>query len=158
MTGVMIREFDRLTDGEVELMLRAPLLVCILIAGADGTIDRKETREAIGFVRKQAEQQHSVLEEYFREVYPDFEDKLKILIQSYPYESTQRTPLIASEMAALGGLWVKLGADFSRHFYMMLRSLAERVASSSGGILGIRSIGTEEARLIGLPMIEAPLV
>ena len=32
----MIREFEKLTDSEIDLMLKAPVLVCILIAGADG--------------------------------------------------------------------------------------------------------------------------
>lgn len=155
MTGVMITEFEKLTDAEVELMLKAPLLACILIAGADGTIDRKEIKEAIGFARKSA-RSNSILDEYFKEVSQDFEDKLKILIQAYPYESTQRNPLIILELEGLNSLWAKLGADFSIHFYSMLKSLAAKIASSSGGVLGIRSVGAEEARLMGLPMIREP--
>jgi len=155
MTGLMIKEFEKLTDAEVELMLRAPLLACILIAGADGTIDRKEIKEAIGFARKSA-RSYSILEEYFKELSQDFEDKLKVLIQAFPYESTQRNPLIISELAGVSSLWGKLGRDFSIHFYSMLKSLATKVASSSGGLLGIKSVGAEEARLVGLPMIQEP--
>lgn len=155
MTGVMIKEFEKLADAEVELMLKAPLLACILIAGADGTIDRKEIKEAIAFARK-VSRSHSILEEYFKEVSQDFEDKLKVLIQAYPYESTQRNPLIISELAGLNSLWVKLGPDFSAHFYTMLKNLATKVAASSGGLLGIKSIGAEEARFVQLPMIQQP--
>jgi hypothetical protein len=151
----MIREFERLSDAEVELMLRAPLLACILIAGADGTIDRKEIKEAISFARKRA-RSHSILEDYFKELSQDFEDKLKVLIQAYPYEPSRRNPLIISELAGISDLWIKLGSDFSIHFYSMLKSLAAKVASSSGGVLGIRSVGAEEARLVGLPMIQEP--
>jgi hypothetical protein len=34
--------------------------------------------------------------------------------------------------------------------------LAQEVASSSGGLLGIKSIGSEEARLVKLTMIKNP--
>ncbi len=43
----MVKELEKLSGKEVELMLKAPILLCILIAGADGTIDRKEIKEAI---------------------------------------------------------------------------------------------------------------
>ena len=45
---------------------------------------------------------------YFKEVSQDFEDKLKILIQSYPYESTQRTPLLIQELGQISGVWKKI--------------------------------------------------
>ena len=48
----MIKELAKLKESEVELMLKAPVLLCILIAGADGTIDRKEIREAINVAAK----------------------------------------------------------------------------------------------------------
>ena len=91
MVGVMIKEFDNLTDNETELMLKAPVLVCILIAGADGTIDKREIKEAIAHTQRKTK---ASLAGYLKEVSQDFEDKIKILIQSYPYESTQRNPIL----------------------------------------------------------------
>jgi tellurite resistance protein len=76
----MIPEFQTLTDSETELMLKAPILVCILIAGADGDIDRKEIKEAIAIVRKE-KKNHTLLSGFFREMAQDFEDKIKILIR-----------------------------------------------------------------------------
>src|SRR5215216_507948 len=100
----MINEFSNLNDQEVELMFKAPILVCILIAGADGTIDHKEIKEAITIARKNFGKK-GVLSDYFRELSTDFEDKLKITIQGYPYESTQRTPMIIEELSLLNSLW-----------------------------------------------------
>ena len=37
----------KLTDSEIDLMLKAPVRRGILIAGADGNIDKKEIKEAI---------------------------------------------------------------------------------------------------------------
>jgi hypothetical protein len=151
----MIPEFQTLDDAEIELVLKAPILVCILIAGADGTIDRKEIKEAISVAQKQRKGQ-SVLSLYFRELAEDFEDKIKILIQSYPYESTQRNPLIIDELSRLNPLWKRLDKNFSIALYEMLLTLAGKIASSSGGLLGIRTVGEEEAKYLDLPMVRDP--
>jgi hypothetical protein len=151
----MIKEFRKLEPHEYEFMLKAPVLVCILIAGADGQIDRKEIQQAIAIAAKNKELKNT-LSEYFQEVSNDFEDKLKVLIQSYPYESTQRTPLIIQELAMINSVWPRLSKEFSVSYYHMLLDLSAKIASSSGGWLGIKSVGSEEAKYIKLPMITDP--
>lgn len=149
----MIKDFESLTDREAELMLKAPVLVCILIAGADGNIDKKEIKEAIAQTQKKNK---SLLSGYLTEVSQDFEDKLKILIQSYPYESTQRNPILIEELGQLNGLWQKLDKSFSVQFYQMLTELAVKIAGSSGGLWGMKTVTTEEAKYLKLPMIKDP--
>jgi hypothetical protein len=151
----MIPEFERLDDSEMELVLKAPILVCILIAGADGEIDRKEINEAISIVKKQNKAQ-SVLSGFFKVMAEDFEDKIKILIQSYPFESTQRNLQIVEELSRLSLIWKKLDTSFSQAYYTMLKSLAEKIASSSGGLWGINTVTSEEEKYITLPMIQDP--
>ena len=150
----MIKELTRLKESEVELMLKAPVLLCILIAGADGTIDRKEIKEAINVTVKKKDK--TILDSYFKEVSQDFEDKLKILLQSYPYESTQRSPILIQELSQLNPILRKLDKLFSKAFYDMLKELAEKIAGSSGGFWGMMSVDSEEAKYIRLPMIEDP--
>ena len=150
----MIKELARLKESEVELMLKAPVLLCILIAGADGTIDRKEIKEAINVTVKKKDK--TILDSYFKEVSQDFEDKLKILLQSYPYESTQRSPILIQELSQLNPILRKLDNLFSKAFYDMLKELAEKIAGSSGGFWGMMSVDSEEAKYIRLPMIEDP--
>jgi hypothetical protein len=153
MVGVMIKEFDSLTDSEIELMLKAPVLVCILIAGADGTIDKKEIKEAIAQTRKKTK---AALSDYLKEVSQDFEDKIKVLIQSYPYESTQRNPILIEELGQLNRIWKKLDKGFAIQVYNMLRELAQKIASSSGGLWGMKTVAHEEAKFLQLPMIGDP--
>ena len=86
----------------------------------------------------------------------DFEDKLKIVIQSYPVDSNLRAETISQELAALNLLWPKLAPEFSSAYYAMLRDLALRIASSSGGIWGMKKISTQEERLLQLPMLVEP--
>jgi hypothetical protein len=151
----MVPEFSKLDDGEIELMLKAPILVCILIAGADGTIDKKEIKEGIAVASKQKKSK-SVLAHYFKEVSTDFEDKVMILTQSYPYEPAERNSLIVQELAGLNPLLPKLDKEFAITFYEMLRDTALKIASSSGGLLGIKTVGSEEAKFVELSMINSP--
>lgn len=152
----MIPAFDRLSDSEIELMLRAPLLTSILIAGADNDIDRKEIQEAIQVARKKANRSKASLADYYRHVGEDFEDKLKVVIQSFPVEATQRNPLIVEELTQLNEIFPKLNKSFATEFYSSLKDIAMKIASSSGGLLGLRSVGQEEAKYVNLPMIKDP--
>lgn len=152
----MVPELDRLTASEVELVYKAPILVCILIAGADGKIDRKEIKEALTFAQKKQRSSLSSVAVLFKEISTDFEDKLKMLTQGFPYEATQRNPLITEELSGLNLLWRKLEPSFAHEFYKTLLNIAESIASSSGGVLGFNAVGSEEARFVKLGMIKDP--
>lgn len=152
----MITAFDKLSDIEIEAMLRAPLIACILIAGADGHVDRKEIQKAIHHTRKSASKSKASLVEYFRLVEVDFEDKLKIVMQSLPVEVTDRNHLIVDELTRLNAILPKLKNTFAAEFYVKMRELAHQVASSSGGMLGLNKVGDEEAQYVELPMIKNP--
>lgn len=152
----MVAELSKLSAQELELVYKAPLLVCILIAGADGDIDRKEIRKAITIVQKKKKGTDSV-SLLFKEVAQDFEDKLKVLEQGYPYEATQRTPLLTEELNGLNSLWPRVPSAFAKGYYDILLMLAQEVAASSGGLLGMKSIGSEEAKLVKLGMIKNPV-
>lgn len=151
----MIKQFKKLEPQEAEILLKAPILVCILIAGADGQIDRNEIKEAISMAGKN-KATLNVLSDYFNEVSDDFEDKLKIVMQNYPYEFTQRNPIVIEELATINTIWQKLDAEFAGSFYEMLLELAEKIATSSGGWLGIKAVGSEEAKYVKLPMLINP--
>lgn len=152
----MMEELSGLSSHDLELMYKAPLLVCILIAGADGMIDRKEIKKAITIVQKKQKGTDSV-SVLFKEIAQDFEDKLKVLEQGYPYEATQRTPLLTQELGMLNSLWSRFPQNFAKGYYDILLMLAQEVAASSGGLLGMKSIGSEEAKLVKLTMIKSPV-
>ena len=101
----MISEFNSLSDSEIELMFKAPVLACILIAGADGEIDRKEIQGAIEFITKKQKKAQPNMLEFYREVGKDFEDKFKIVLQSYPAKPEQRSQMIAEELAGLNKIF-----------------------------------------------------
>ncbi len=152
----MMQELEKLSHNEAELILKAPLLVCILIAGADDDIDRKEISRAIQLTQQKQYRVKSGLVEYYRLMAEDFEDKLKVLIQSYPAKSAQRSPMITEELKGLNSAFSKIDRNLSIDFYKSLREIAQKVAESSGGILGLKSVGDKEAKYVKLPMVLDP--
>jgi hypothetical protein len=152
----MIEAFDRLSDQEVEIMFRSPMLVCILIAGADGTVDRKEMSKAISVAEKKTTRSKASLLEFYRYVNEDFEDKLKIVLQGLPVDAEERNRLIVAELSTINNIFPKVDKSFAADFHWSLKFMAAKIAESSGGLLGIRKVGEEEERFVDLPMIKAP--
>lgn len=154
----MIPQFDRLSQEEQEFMYKAPVLVAILIAGADGDIDRSEIEEGMAHAKKKQKSASIGMVELYREISEDFEDKLKIVLQSYPFEVSQRNTLIVDELSQLNTVFPKIDHDFANQYYQSICDLAMKIAKSSGGLLGMNSIGAAEARYVKLPMINDPAV
>ncbi|MEP2667485.1 MAG: hypothetical protein ABJH04_00735 [Cyclobacteriaceae bacterium] len=153
----MIPEFDKLSSSEIELMLKGPILACILIAGADDHIDNKEIKGSIELAKnKHKNAKGSPLARFYLMVVEDFEDKLKVVLQSYPVDATKRNDIITQELAQLNELLPRLDKSFVSEYYKSLKDIARGTAESSGGLLGIKSVGEEEARVVNLPMIKDP--
>jgi hypothetical protein len=152
----MLAEFSRLSGTEVELLLKAPILTSILIAGADGNIDRKEINQAIQVAQQNSKKSKARLMEFYQFVGEDFEDKLKVVIQSYPHNAEQRNAMIVQELAQLNNVFPKVEAAFAKALYSSMKDIARKIAESSGGLLGIKSVGQEEAQYVNLPMIKDP--
>jgi hypothetical protein len=148
------RGLTSLTNTETELLFKGPLLVCILMAGADGKIDDRELAKAIRMAKKQ-QWVKSVLAEFFKELAQDFEDKLKIVIQSYPTPKNKREEMISEELTKINQLWDKLEPEFSAAYLEMLRYLARNIAESSGKFWA--RIDSQEAELVDLPMLKDPI-
>jgi len=152
----MIPEFDRLSNSEIELMLKAPFLVCILIAGADNDIDRKEIKKAIQLAEMKKGKTTSRVLEFYKTVAEDFEDKFMVVMQSLPVMAKNRNPIITEELAKLNNILPKLDKSFAPNYYQCLKNIAVRIAQSSGGVLGLKKVGEEEAAFVDLSMIKNP--
>lgn len=150
----MLTELQRLSTSEVELMMKAPLLVCILIAGADNEIDTTEINGAFELIKKG--KFIGSLNEYYKEVAEDFEEKFKLLLREFPRESSKRNSSVVEELSQLNEIFPKMKKSFAGDFYKSLRYIAKKMAETSGGILGVNAVGTEEMKFLGLPMIKDP--
>jgi hypothetical protein len=149
----MIKEFDGLTQEEIDLMMESPVLVAILIAGADNLIDHAEIQEAAEIAKNPP---RGKLHTYYKLIGEEFEEKMEIALGYLPEETEERNSRISSKLGGLNSILPKLQRDFACEFYDNLKNLAQRIAESSGGVLGYMAVGDEESQYIKLEMINDP--
>lgn len=151
----MISEFKNLNEEESSLMLMTPALVTLLIAGAEGKVDQKETDWASKITHIRAGN-HTILQDYFQEVDQNFTDMLNELIIAMPENADERAEKINSELSKLNKILPKLHKTFAVEFYKSLLSLSTQVAQASGGVFGYGSVSPEEKRYLNLDAINSP--
>jgi hypothetical protein len=152
----MIREFQYLEGEEANLMYKAPVLVTILIAGADDTIDHAEIKEASELAKIKQAKENEVLKDYYAEISDSFERDLKSHINMLPKDTVARNKAIVSELSKLNDILPRLDKRFAVNFYTHLKDLAKKIAEASGGVLGYMAVGKEESEFIELGMIKDP--
>ena len=151
-----VKEFENLREDEVQVLLDAPVYVSILIAGADGKIDKSERKEAIEVARSKQSIAREELVEYYKMVGESFEGKFNSLIESLPEDTKDRNTDIEQELRKLNFILPKIDRPFAIKFYASLKDLAKKIAEASGGILGYLSVSYEEQTLMELKMINDP--
>ncbi|MEM7551059.1 MAG: hypothetical protein AAF363_15350 [Bacteroidota bacterium] len=152
----MIPEFDNLSEAEVNTLLKAPVYVTLLIAGADGKIDNNEIESAVSISKLKQSRARQALIEYYKVVGQGFEKTLREQIVNLPGDTQQRGHSLIAELEKLNRILPKLDQPFAIKFYQSLKDVAKKVAESSGGVLGFMSVSYEEAKLVSLKMIMDP--
>lgn len=151
-----MEELKLLTAAQREVLFDAPVLVSILIAGADSDIDNAEIRRAVELTHDKKITAREELNEFYAIVGEGFEDKLKVKIHQLPADAEKRNALIIDELKKLNSILPVLRNDFATNYYWSIRNLAKKIAAASGGVLGYLAVGYEESKLIGLDMIDNP--
>lgn len=152
----MISEFSTLRDDEIEVLLNAPVYVAVLIAGADGEIDKKEIKQALELAQGKQSRERAQLIDYYKEVGLGFESKFFKLSEELPDEVADRNSSISSELRKLNHILPKIDHNFAVKLVASLKDMAKKVAGASGGVLGYMSVSYEEAKLVELDMIKDP--
>lgn len=152
----MINYLNPLSEEEKLFLQKAPVLVAILIAGADNKIDKSEIKEALRISRYKPIKARILLKDFYSSIGDEFEYNLIEEIASLPREARKRTPLIIEELEKLNKILPKLDRKFAIQFYESMKDIAKRIAKASGGVLGYISIDYEESKLMELKMIKNP--
>ncbi|GAB4234414.1 MAG: hypothetical protein Tsb0034_08020 [Ekhidna sp.] len=152
----MIPEFESLREDEIEVLLNAPVYVAILIAGADGKIDKSERKEAIDVARNKQSRAREQLAAYYKLVGERFEDSFHKLVDALPSGTEERTQAVSIELRKLNFILPKVDKNFAIKLHASLKDLAKKIAEASGGVLGYLSVSYEEAKLMELRMIKEP--
>lgn len=152
----MIKEFENLREDEVKVLFDAPLYVAILIAGADGNIDKTEKKVSADVIRLKKTRGREQLIEYYKQVGENYEERLNGLISVLPSDTEEREKELVRELRKLNFIFPKIDKKFAVKLYASLREKAKKIAESSGGIFGYLSIGYEERKFMDLKMIKNP--
>ncbi len=151
-----VQEFENLREDEVQIILKAPVYVAILIAGADGKIDKSERKEAVDVARSRQSRAREQLVEYYKAVGETFESDFNQLVDTLPEDVKDRNTDLEQELRKLNFILPKIDRVFAIKLYASLKDLAKKIAEASGGVLGYLSVSYEEKSLMDLKMINDP--
>ena len=152
----MINEFKTLRDDEIAVLLKAPVLVSILIAGADDKIDKSEIAQAVEIANTKQSRAREQLIDYYREVGKDFKTKFEKYVDEMPDTADGRAEIITKELRKMNHILPKIEKKFAIKLHASLEDMAKKVAEASGGVLGYMSVSYEEAKMMELRMIDDP--
>ena len=127
--------------------------ITILIAGADGEIEKAEIAWAEKITQIRSYKMSKDLTGFYQEVGKTFQADLDLLIEELPAHVDDRQKILSKRLAEINPILAKLEPTLAFHLYKSLLSFAKHVAKSSGGLLGFFSIGPKESEVVGLLMI-----
>jgi hypothetical protein len=147
-----------LSATEKELLLRAPAMVTVLVAGSDGDFKENEIERGIDITDWKRIHARPDLMGYYDQVRPRFRQDISQLRQQLPKDINERYRLLSDQLKQLNPILYKLDQPIAEQLYASLRELAQHVAEASGGVLGYFSVGYNESKVITLPMIDDPRI
>ena len=148
-----MEHFKQLTSEELYKLKNAISWITILIAGADGKIDARETEWAEKLATIRSYSLPEELKEFYHLVGEDFYIRLHNLIEELPEETTERTSILTENLGSLNPILAKIDNSVGSILYKSYLSFAKHVAKASGGFLGFFSVSAEEQKLLSLEMI-----
>lgn len=151
----MIPEFKGITESEFDQLRKAIALITVLIAGADGNIQKEETEWAKKVTEVRSYSLPTGLKEFYMAVGKDFSEVLDEYIDEYNVSIEDRNRRISEKLAELNPILAKIESKkIASRLYKSYLSFAKHVAQATGGILGFFAVGTAEKKLISLPMLD----
>ncbi len=150
----MVKELEGLRPDERQVVLMAPVYVAVLIAGADGQIDKAEKKEAIAIARNRQSRSREQLHDFYNAI--DFDVEFARVMDEMPSVTKERNLSLIRELRKLNFILPKVDQRFATKLYASLKDLSKKIAEASGGVLGYLAVGYEEAKLMQLKMLKDP--
>ena len=131
----MIKQFEKLTKEETELLLKAPILVSVLATSGDHEISKREKAEAVKFAHIKTFSADPLLLSYYKEVEKNFIAYFEAIVKKYaPFDNAKREAL-KKEIDTLNIVISKLDKQFARTLHRSLSNYAEHVMKSDRVLL-----------------------
>lgn len=154
----MMDDLNKLKSSEKDMLFKGPLYVNILIAGADGKIDKKERKAAFDYVHNRGDKMGNPIEKFFHHLTENLNLYYTEIIQSLPRDFENRNKELVKILGKYSSLFLSINREFAIEYYQSLREIAQQTATASGGLLGMGSISSSEQKYLLLPMIIDPEV
>lgn len=153
----MTNEIEKLSPEQQEQLYDAPVMITLLIAGADDDFDKKEKEKASDLARfKKLNTNQPLIQKFYEVVELRFEQRLQYWMNEYPKLAEIRNPIIAKQLELLNPILESLSFDLRIALYKSFTNWSKQVAEASGGVLGYFTIGEEEKKWVELPMLKNP--
>lgn len=149
----MDKQFIRVTSEEYQSLKKAIVWITILVAGADGNIDKDETSWAKRLTKIRSFANDETLHSFYEEVGETFASDLDENIAELPNDIASRNQILSERLSALNLPLSKLPNPIAFKLYESYTSFAMHIAKSSGGILRFFSVSGSEKQVVGLTML-----
>lgn len=149
----MSANFAELSENEMKTLVDAIPYITVLIAGADGQIDKDELEWAEKVTEIRKFDYSSTLNSYYEAVGKNYQDRVNELIDELPGDTERRTEAIEVILGNLNPILAKLDPGIANECIDSFRSFAKHVAKASGGLFGFGSVSEDEARVMDLDML-----
>lgn len=149
----MLKEFSPLAPSEQQLLFDAIPLIVILVAGADGHMDKVELADAQKLADIRSYDTNGRLQAYYEAIDDNLVGRIQQLGEELPEDLTTRQAEIAERLGQLNEVFPKMEVPFGYLYYQSFHSFSRHVAESHGGFMRFMTIGPREAKVVNLPMI-----
>ncbi len=131
----MIKEFKKLTNPEVALLMKAPALVSVLAASINNTMNNVDKADAIKLAHLKSFTSDPVLADYYKEVEINFKENFEQAENLFtPFDDAKRA-LLKNEIQTINLVICKLDREFAIPFQLSLSRYAEHVRKAEKSVL-----------------------
>ena len=123
----MVRQFEKLTDEECELLYKAPVLVSVLASCSFNEVNKIKKADAIKLSHLKTFTANPLLIPYYTEVEKNFKELFEVAIRQYfPFDEAKRIAL-KKEMTRINRVIEKLDKEYARALNKSLEKYTRHV-------------------------------
>ena len=152
----MHNKIAQLSTSEKQLIHDAPLLVTVLIAGADGDFQDAEIKKAVKIIHIKTYSEGKDVRGVYTDLDGHSEEMIDELIHSLPSGAYERTQILKEKLSGLNLIFNKIDTVFASELHKSLRELAFYVSRAHDGEIGIGYHNEQEKQLVHLDFIHEP--
>jgi hypothetical protein len=130
----MIKQFEKLTEEEQALLLKAPVLVSVLAACSFNYVNKAQKADAIKLAHFKTFTAAPVLLPYYIEVDKTFREEFDATVQQYfPFDDEKRNQL-KKEISRVNNVIARLDKDYAAILHKSLEKYARHVNKAAHSI------------------------